>query len=281
MNNSEQISMQERSELEREQFIQNCFLEFVQSHPLTNLSDFAESKSEFIELLDPHTLHRLTVYRNGYYARVTSVMADAFLSRASSLVGKEGMEALLGHYFLENPASTVNMAESIHLFPNYLRLHSVHAEYPLLADLVEACLLRWKVLTGVDPTSSLSEFSSESDAACIYLQENSAFLASEGSIFDIWLRTECDDSENESAHEQRSVGSQAQGILFVKSQCFELQSILVPQELAPLVQMLSLRKSLAESIDELPEPALEKITSEMLQNWMKTAAECGAFELRN
>jgi len=103
-------------------------------------------------LLKDDCVYRLSAYQGSYLGRVTKNLSETLFEPCEKIFGKDEVFRVLASFFKLHPPSTDSLTDAALALPSFIRAQQVRPEVLLFADLVEVSLIRWRLLTGDDPS---------------------------------------------------------------------------------------------------------------------------------
>ena len=168
--------------------LQKELVRLIQNPNWASIADLEASAEFTSQSITPETLHRVGVYRNGYFARVTQNLSQSLFSPLSEFLGSTFVESVLTRAFVESPATAPLLIKAADHLPNFVKTLPEYHDYPWLSDAFLFCILRWKVLESEDHqnsrnvheqrTSGNEKSNNDLNPDFIYLLSSSAFLRS-------------------------------------------------------------------------------------------------------
>jgi hypothetical protein len=223
---------------------EEIFLTAMQARDASRLAGAAAALG-----LAPESAHRLQVYRDGFYARVTQTLTDTVFERAAALFGKDYVQGLVGRWLETHPPASPVMTDAVAGLPASL---AAEPERGILA----LGLTRWRVLIGPDPEPLTGALD---DPVLIRLSAHAALVVSDAPLFSLWTVTEGE------------VAARPESVLVYKSSPTDLEMALVPSELVAFAKKLAAGESLAAALAVVPEDAAEEL-SRLIAHLASTSA---------
>lgn len=215
---------------------------------------------------------RLSVYGEGYKARIFESLAEAF-EAVYKVIGHDKFLELTHAYAAQYPSKHYNLNYAGKYFPDFLKQNEISKKFPFLIELAE---LEWAVMEVFDAQnekpfdmSSLSGLSMEDWAKIRFAFQPHVFVyRASWPVLDIWK------NRNGSDKPADGIKKQAQDILLFRVQT-EIHSHVMASKEADLIQALRRGLSLGEACDKinLPEGEAGKI-----QQWFQFWVSAGLIQ---
>lgn len=225
---------------------QDSFLRVV--HSTEPIETLLSREAALARLLEPATREHLSVYRLGYFSRVTATLAETLFEKASQLVSSDYMRGILGRYFETHPATAPSITACCGDVPSFAEgLDDVRKFVPWLPDFMRLCLARWESLTGPDPIVGQAQGLSPGTAR---LRQDARLVSSRYPLFALWQQADAQPELESGANTGVSL-SEAQTLLLFKSAPTDLEMVVVPSSLVNFTDDLVRGIHVADALEEV------------------------------
>ncbi|MEY4065999.1 MAG: putative DNA-binding domain [Pseudomonadota bacterium] len=239
---------------------QKQFLEW-----LTALDERTPAESDIGNYLNESSVYRLNAYQESYLGRVTASLSETIFESCEHLFGKEFVAQVLASFFKAQPPTAESLTSAAEALPHFLRtLNKESRDALLFADMAEISMLRWRLLTSVDPivvapsaSASLSE---------LRLVQPAAFVAPSGhhSLERAW---ECSQAPHDEEFLPEGIFVEQRGVLLVKASAWEFSVVGVPQALEVFVSSLVEGRTVEEAVGCLEHEGSDEL-ADLVQQMM-------------
>ena len=233
---------------------QTDFLAAIQGNKFRNDVEFWGTFKNLADVIDPMYRRRFYIYQTGHFARITQNLVNSIFSPAAKIVGNSGLENILFSYFSIYPATHPLLVHAADKVPDFVRAEPGFSEIIWLADVLDYCIARWRILNEHDPESTqLSvpvDFNSSLDFSNTFLLQPAAMVKSSFPLYNIIESTLAADDEPPVSAREFDLGL-SQGVLICKTSSVTLTTLVIPNELQSFVSILASGENFMDALEAI------------------------------